>query len=31
MRRLRFWERKFRRTDRWRQVGGIWLLSPSKL
>ena len=31
MRRLRFWERKFRRTDRWRQVGGTWLLSPSKL
>jgi hypothetical protein len=31
MRRLRFWPRKFRRTDRWRQVGGIWLLSPAKL
>ncbi len=31
MRRLRFWERKFRRTDSWRQVEGIWMLSPSRL
>lgn len=31
MRRLRFWERSFRRTDTWRQVEGVWLISPSKL
>jgi hypothetical protein len=31
MRELRFWERKVRRTDRWRQVEGVWLVSPSKL
>ena len=31
MRRLRFWERRFSRTDSWRQVEGIWMLSPSKL
>ncbi len=31
MRRLRFWERKFSRTDSWRQVEGIWMVSPSKL
>ncbi len=31
IRRLRFWERTFRRTDVWRQVDGVWLISPSKL
>jgi hypothetical protein len=31
MRRLRFWERRIQRTDSWRQVEGVWMVSPSKL
>ena len=31
IRRLRFWERKVRRTDTWRQIEGVWMLTPSKL
>ena len=31
LRRLRFWERKVRRTDTWRQIEGVWMLTPSKL
>ncbi|MBW2279363.1 MAG: hypothetical protein JRG76_12720 [Deltaproteobacteria bacterium] len=31
IRRLRFWERKVYRTDTWRQVEGVWMLTPSKL
>jgi len=31
VRRLRFWTIRVRRTDTWRQVEGIWLVTPSKL
>lgn len=31
IRELLFWERRIRRTDLWRQVEGVWLLTPSKL
>ncbi len=31
IRRLRFWERKVQRTDTWRQVEGVWMVTPSKL
>jgi hypothetical protein len=28
---LRFWEIELRRTDVWRRIGGVWMLSPEKL
>ena len=31
VRRLRFWEMELERTDRWRRVDGVWLLSPDRL
>ncbi|MCP4005644.1 MAG: hypothetical protein GY725_15750 [bacterium] len=30
-RRLRFWEMEMHRTDSWRRVDGVWLVSPDKL
>ncbi|MCE2390359.1 MAG: hypothetical protein J4G09_02635 [Proteobacteria bacterium] len=31
VRRLRFWELELERSDRWRTIDGVWLLSPDNL